>query len=942
MALRRFNLNKIGQLGVGPSNGDKLNDIWGYIDSTGIEYAIVGRRDRTEIVDISTTPATPAVVATISGPTSIWRDIKVLGNYAYIVHDSITSGTNQGIQIVDLSTPVAASIVASYTTNFNSAHNIYIEGNYLYACGVSPSRSGVRPLVILDITNPTAPVELGAYTGTLLHDIYVRGNLLYGAAQNLPGVVILDVTDKAAPVELGQFNTPENIGHNTWLSDDGQHLFVTNEVLGGHLRIYNVSNPAAVFLVGEYEARPNRIIHNVYISGNLAYISYYAEGVVILDIADPASPKEIAIYDTSDVPLPDPPTSSLQAEHGIWGLYPFYPSGRIVASDIERGMFLFEQTRSPVDIILCLDRSGSMNSAVPDGTNTKINLLKQAVDLFMAKWAPFAAPDDQMGVVYFETGVTTFPVAGPTDPLLLPYPAEQAAISGDVSGQSTANMTALGAGLKRAITGFDLSRESRRVILLFTDGRQNQDPRVLTDPDGTLRLEGSRLSDYNLEIHTIGVGVEGVDWETLLARISAQTNALHHFTSTPDTDLEEFFENQLIDCLKGNTVQLVEAKRGQIKPDEVHEHRFHEPGTARRLTFSLSWSAKKSNQESPTFTVLAPGGTALPSPHHKQTGDLFRVISYRIPIVTSGKAINVQGEWTVRIEGPMDGFAQDYRVSMLVDDWVIHPQCKVTGDPLRVGEPIHLEAWLEKNNIAVEGLDGVNVQVLRPSEPLGELLSLPVKGAQPQDGPEPLTDRRDIKLAAIAALPELFKRLQSRLQQLTLRKNFSVHPHGFGSKFIETTIPGTYRFTFGVTGKIPGRGQFTRRCVRTVVVTSGPPDPERSELVKSVSDNQVTWRITPRTPFGSRLGPGLSDQFSVVPALIGINTIVEDSDDGNYRIIAKLPPAVQPEDIDLAFNGRRIITDMGKPCFCLGLFRRICQYRLRRIKKLFYRFLSSR
>ena len=55
-------------------------------------------------------------------------------------------------------------------------------------------------------------------------------------------------------------------------------------------------------------------------------------------------------------------------------------------------------------------------------------------------------------------------------------------------------MTALGGGLKRAIEGFNPTTETRRVILLFTDGRQNQDPRVLADPDGTLRLEGTRLS----------------------------------------------------------------------------------------------------------------------------------------------------------------------------------------------------------------------------------------------------------------------------------------------------------------------------------------------------------------------------------------------------------------------------------------------------------------
>lgn len=920
MALRRFNLRKIAQLGVGPSDGDKLNDIWGYVDSTGVEYAIVGRRNRTEIVDISTNPTTPTVVSTIPGPTSLWRDIKVFGNYAYIVHDAISpgGGTNQGIQIVDLTNPSTASVVANYTTNLDRAHNIFIEGNYLYACEVSPARGGIKPVVILDLTNPTSPVEVGVYTNLKIHDIYVRGNRAYGAAENLPGVVILDVTNKAAPTELGQFITPENVGHNTWLSDDNQYLFVTNEVIGGHLRIYNVSTPAAAFQVGEYRARPNRVIHNVYVSGSLAYISYYAEGVVILDISDPTSPKEVAVYDTSDVPLPDPPTLS-QVEHGVWGLYPFYPSGRIVASDIERGMFLFEQTRSPVDIILCLDRSGSMSSVVPGGSDTKINLLKGAVALLMAKWTPFAAPDDQMGVVYFETGVTTFPSAAPTDPLLLSYPAEQATISSNVSGQSTGDMTALGAGLKRAIAGFDSSQESRRVVLLFTNGRQNQDPKVLADPDGTLRLEGTRLSAHNLEIHTIGIGVEGVDWQTLLERISAQTNALHHFTSAPDMDLEDFFEDHLVDSLKGNTVQVVGAERGRIAPNEVLEHRFVESGTARRITFAFSWSPK-TRRDVPNFTLLAPGGTAVPPGHYEQTDGFFKVVSYRTPIISNGKAIDTRGEWTVRLEGPADDPALDYRIAMLVDDWVMHPRCKVSGGPFQVGDPIYLEAWLEKNGVATAGIEHVSVQVLRPSEPLGELLSLPLNTSQPLEGPDPITDRRDIKLAAIAVHPELSKRLRPIRQKLNLRKDFAVHPYGFGIKFIETTIPGSYRFTLELSGKTPEGTQFTRRCLRTVMVTSGPLDATRSEIAKTFFDNRVTWHISPRNRFGARLGPGLGDQFSVVPGLFGIRTTVEDGDDGSYRIVATLPPAVRPEEIDFAFNGQRIASDAKKPGGCLNIF----------------------
>lgn len=61
------------------------NDCWGYVSPSGREYAIMGlqgvrvrRGDR---------PANPVIVGVITGPSSTWHDVKVIGHYAYGVSE---------------------------------------------------------------------------------------------------------------------------------------------------------------------------------------------------------------------------------------------------------------------------------------------------------------------------------------------------------------------------------------------------------------------------------------------------------------------------------------------------------------------------------------------------------------------------------------------------------------------------------------------------------------------------------------------------------------------------------------------------------------------------------------------------------------------------------------------------------------------------------------
>jgi hypothetical protein len=92
----QLNINLISNYSFPGSRGD-LSDIWGHVDGTGKEYALVGMEAGTSIMDIST-PSAPVEVFWSPGANTIWRALKVWNNPDYITHEG-----NNGLKILDMS-----------------------------------------------------------------------------------------------------------------------------------------------------------------------------------------------------------------------------------------------------------------------------------------------------------------------------------------------------------------------------------------------------------------------------------------------------------------------------------------------------------------------------------------------------------------------------------------------------------------------------------------------------------------------------------------------------------------------------------------------------------------------------------------------------------------------------------------------------------------------
>ncbi|WNJ17730.1 choice-of-anchor B family protein [Pontibacter sp. G13] len=318
-----FQVDLLGQL----SYSQGLNDVWGYVDGQGREYALVGTHTGTSIVDVSD-PLQPLEVVFVDGPQSIWRDIKTRGEFAYV-----TNETDSGLQVIDL-TQLPVKVESRYVqaADMKSAHNLYIEGDRLYLVGGNKYGGGIA---VLDLAvDPWEPTFLFAYSSQYVHDVYVRDGIAYAAEVYRGKMRIIDLNGTEAN-DLGSVEYPGAFTHNTWLNDAGTVCFTTDELAAAKIHAWEVSDPGDIQYLDDIQSSLGKglsIPHNVHVLDDYLITSYYADGLQVVDASRPHNLIEVGYYDTTPI--------EGGTYDGAWGAYPFLPSGNILVTDIDEGLFV--------------------------------------------------------------------------------------------------------------------------------------------------------------------------------------------------------------------------------------------------------------------------------------------------------------------------------------------------------------------------------------------------------------------------------------------------------------------------------------------------------------------------------------------------------------------------------------------------------------------------
>jgi choice-of-anchor B domain-containing protein len=343
------------------SGNPEGSDVWGWTDpETGKEYAIAAMTNSTAFVDI-TDPINPIFLGRLdsNAGNNYWRDVKIYGNYAFIVADNVG---NHGMQVFDLTRlrditgPETLSPDVVYN-DVTSCHNIVINEATAVAYLVGCNNYSGGPNFI-DISDPLNPTSLGGYSlDGYTHDAqvityngpdteYTGKEILVGSNANK--VVILDVTDKSNIIKITEFDYPQiGFTHQGWFTDDQRFFLLGDETdeqnFGINTRtlvfdFQDLDNPSQI---DTYYGASSAIDHNGYVQGTDFFMASYRAGMRVLDISNIGGTDnqltEIGYFDTY-------PQNNGTAFNGAWSVYPYFASGNIIINDIERGLFVVRKS----------------------------------------------------------------------------------------------------------------------------------------------------------------------------------------------------------------------------------------------------------------------------------------------------------------------------------------------------------------------------------------------------------------------------------------------------------------------------------------------------------------------------------------------------------------------------------------------------------------------
>lgn len=337
-------MSKYDPAGMPSVSGVFYNDVWGYTSGSGQEYALVGTADSIVIIRINDCYNTERVAAFYGGGSAVWRDIKTYGSYAY----SVCDGCSEGLKIINMSGIDSGNISVSTSTSFfTRAHNIFIDvpNGRLYACGTNAGNG--TDLVVLNIAgaaaaNPTLLKNIdftppGSTTTMYIHDLYVENNIAY-CSHGYTGLYVWDLNDLNNIPTTTKIYDSQGYNHSSWPSSDGNYLFTADELPQG-LPLAVVENNTnnlveKTTFSDPIESSGIPTPHNPFVVGNTLYVSTYEDGLQVWDVSNPLSPSRTAYYDT----YPTNNGNGYTGTEGNWGVYPFFGSECLVATDIEFGV----------------------------------------------------------------------------------------------------------------------------------------------------------------------------------------------------------------------------------------------------------------------------------------------------------------------------------------------------------------------------------------------------------------------------------------------------------------------------------------------------------------------------------------------------------------------------------------------------------------------------
>jgi hypothetical protein len=711
-------------------------------------------------------------------------------------------------------------------------------------------------------------------------------------AQQETGEVRITLTLNAAPAGaqlVVNGNTTLNLGQTKPLGADS----VTFEIAGGNdVRIIYkpLSNFGADFCAGGGASEKNVPMRFV-------------------------GPQDITIYHVSTyiVAAPSVECSAVSKHTGDT------PANLVPVDDgVAPALVAINGGRNPFDLVLVLDKSGSMSDFPPGAISgaKKFEILKSAINTFVAEWREMDQPTvdgaewshDRIGIVFFDSAATAQTLAGADPPAnvfvrrgsALPGPWD--AVINKVNMLAPGSATSIGGGINEAMKQWKADPAHDLNLIVVTDGMQNTAPLITPTGSGFLGLTPvsglpQELRKRFIPIQTIGFGTPAAVDATLLTNIAFETSGVSYISVNAAT----MFDNlgwTLIAILKGNTASMglshhdTMTGKGPSAPQPVFID-----GSAQRVVFTVQWAPP--TREALDLEVFRPNGAAaIPDSAEKTPQSSIQMFN-----IKSGDL----GKWTVRVKRGLnqDAGTVPYTLNALILERHLDYQLSIDPTRAATGDTLNVRAIVNWDGKRLTGLPAgaIRVRVQRPGESIGSILhdarfTDKSTGTTTTPAGDKLTPY-DRKLAGLAR--EILKRTQPvDVATIELKEQGKGI---YAGTFDQTSIAGSYVFE-AVLDWDDARTGHTRRVERLEQTVKVKPDPGKTEIKVTRSDARtILIAVTPRDRSGNFLGPGYA---SIVKAKLNSAGRIAGPTDrdqiGTYVFTVVEAPSEKP-DVDITVDG---------------------------------------
>ena len=332
----------------------------------------------TTIIDVAD-PKKPKILSRIDMPQG-WHShkVRVAEGIMIVNHERLGPEGDEefggGLGIYDVADPANPQQIGKWRTHGRGVHRYDFDGRYAY---ISPTAEGYigNIVMILDLADPTKPEEVGRWwipgqwqaggeaypwddwTPPRCHHPIRVGDRLYVSYWH-HGFFILDISDMANPKAISGLNTSPNFPHPTHTClpfpeplKGRQVMIVADEDVAklwpaapAFTWVFDISNeqnpiPISTFQVAgvDTDGAPQPAMTGCHqpserFVGTVVPFAWFAQGLRLIDFADPYSPQEVGYYE------PDPPAGFERA------------SSNDVTID-DRGLIYLIDRQNGVDII---------------------------------------------------------------------------------------------------------------------------------------------------------------------------------------------------------------------------------------------------------------------------------------------------------------------------------------------------------------------------------------------------------------------------------------------------------------------------------------------------------------------------------------------------------------------------------------------------------------